>query len=127
MRADMEGGCRDEGWWGIEKIFRFPERKGNTRIRSDVRRWWDFNLRRGFSKRKRAASDGEKLVSPVWKPTKPIMKITRINRNGERREALLKEYFLTASLIALLKRAGEQAAAAMPQRAPALAPVRVRR
>lgn len=54
------------------------------------------------------------------------MKITRINRNGERREALLKEYFLTASLIALLKRAGEQAAAAMPQRAPALAPVRVR-
>jgi hypothetical protein len=65
-------------------------------------------------------------VSPGWKSTKPTMKITRINRNGERREALLKEYFLTASLIALLKRAGEQAAAAMPQRAPALAPVRVR-
>ncbi len=37
------------------------------------------------------------------------MKITRIDRDGKRREALLKEYFLTASLIALLKRVGEEA------------------
>ncbi len=55
------------------------------------------------------------------------MKITRINRNGERREALLKEYFLTASLIALLKRVGEEAAKAVPRKAPALVPLRVRR
>jgi hypothetical protein len=45
------------------------------------------------------------------------MKITRKTRNGERREALLKEYFLTASLIALLKRVGEEAAKAAPVRA----------
>jgi len=55
------------------------------------------------------------------------MKITRKNRNGERREALLKEYFLTASLIALLKRVGEEAAKATPRFAPALIPVRVRK
>ena len=44
------------------------------------------------------------------------MKITRKTRNGERREALLKEYFITASLIALLKRVGEEAAKAAPRR-----------
>lgn len=56
----------------------------------------------------------------------PIMKINRITRNGERREALLKEYFLTASLIALLKRVGEEAAKAMPSRrgVPVLAKIR---
>lgn len=53
------------------------------------------------------------------------MKITRIDRNGERREALLREYFLTASLLALFKRVSEEAAKALPQRAPALVPVRV--
>ena len=55
------------------------------------------------------------------------MKISRISRNGERREALLKEYFLTASLIALLKRVGEEAARSIPRRQPALVPVRARR
>jgi len=38
------------------------------------------------------------------------MKITRITANGERKEALLKEYFLTASLLALFRRVSEQAA-----------------
>lgn len=55
------------------------------------------------------------------------MKITRMDRSGERREALLKEYFLTASLLALFKRVSEETAKALPQRAPALVPVRVTR
>ncbi len=55
------------------------------------------------------------------------MKITRINRNGERREALLKEYFLTASLLALFQRLTAEAAKAMPQQVPAKVSVRVRR
>ncbi len=55
------------------------------------------------------------------------MKITHIGRNGERREALLKEYFLTASLLALFKRVSEEASKAVPQRAPVLVPVKVRR
>ncbi len=45
------------------------------------------------------------------------MKITRKTKNGESRETLLKEYFITASLIALLKRVGEEAAKAVPTRA----------
>lgn len=55
------------------------------------------------------------------------MKITRLDRKGERREALLKEYFLTASLLALLRRVGEEAAKSLPRRIPAPIPVRVRR
>jgi hypothetical protein len=55
------------------------------------------------------------------------MKITRMDRNGERREALLKEYFLTASLLALFKRVSEETAKALPQRTPALVPIRVTR
>ncbi|MEO5915339.1 MAG: hypothetical protein ABIS50_13990 [Luteolibacter sp.] len=55
------------------------------------------------------------------------MKITRKSENGEHREALLKEYFLTASLIALLKRVGEEAAKAIPLRAAVLVPIKVRR
>jgi len=55
------------------------------------------------------------------------MKIIRKTRNGERREALLKEYFITASLIALLKRVGEEAAKARPARAGKLAMARIRR
>ncbi|MEO5715433.1 MAG: hypothetical protein ABIT37_18285 [Luteolibacter sp.] len=55
------------------------------------------------------------------------MKITRINRNGERREALLKEYFLTASLLALFKRVSEEAAKAAPRRVPVLVPIKVTR
>lgn len=56
------------------------------------------------------------------------MKVNRKTRNGESREMLLKEYFLNASLIALLKRAGEEAARLNPafKRTQALAPVRVR-
>ena len=42
------------------------------------------------------------------------MKIIRKTKDGQRREALLKEYFLTASLIALLKRVGDEAAKAIP-------------
>ncbi|MFT3991641.1 MAG: hypothetical protein QM680_09560 [Luteolibacter sp.] len=55
------------------------------------------------------------------------MKIIRKTPDGQRRETLLKEYFITASLIALLKRAGEQAARAtmqQPEMKPAVARVR---
>ena len=44
------------------------------------------------------------------------MKIVHKTENGETREALLKEYFITASLIALLKRVGQEAARAAPTR-----------
>lgn len=54
------------------------------------------------------------------------MKVTRIDRNGQRREALLKEYFITASMIALLKRVGEEAAKAAPRRARQVAEAKVR-
>lgn len=54
------------------------------------------------------------------------MKITRIDRNGQRREALLKEYFITASMIALLKRVGEEAAKVAPVRARRAAEAKVR-
>ena len=54
-------------------------------------------------------------ISPL-NPKSEIMKITRKTRNGESRETLLKEYFITASLIALLKRVGEEAAKAVPAR-----------
>jgi hypothetical protein len=55
------------------------------------------------------------------------MKIIRKNQKGERRETLLKEYFITASLIALLRRVGEEAAKAAPRASVKLDPVRVRR
>ncbi len=55
------------------------------------------------------------------------MKIIRKSANGERREALLKEYFLTASLIALLKRVGEEAAKSIPARRALPATARARR
>ncbi len=67
------------------------------------------------------------IVPPMEQTTNRIMKITRKSPNGERREALLKEYFLTASLIALLKRVGEEAAKAIPRRAAVPVPVRIRR
>lgn len=58
------------------------------------------------------------------------MKVVRKNSRGESREALLKEYFVTASLIALLKRVGQEAAkvaslAPAPKPEPAL--VRLKR
>lgn len=52
------------------------------------------------------------------------MKIIHPDRNGQHREALLKEYFLTASLLALLKRVAEEVAKTMPSRAPT--PVRAK-
>lgn len=42
--------------------------------------------------------------------TLDIMKIVKKNKQGETRELLLKEYFLNAYLIAMLKRVGEEAA-----------------
>ena len=54
------------------------------------------------------------------------MKIVHKTKNGESREALLKEYFITASLIALLKRVGEEAATAAPTRVKKAALARVR-
>lgn len=54
------------------------------------------------------------------------MKVNRKTRNGESREVLLREYFITASLIALLKRAGEEAARLNPNFKRQLAPARVK-
>jgi hypothetical protein len=54
------------------------------------------------------------------------MKIVRKTKDGERREALLKEYFITASMIALLKRVGQEAAKAAPRRAKTAALAKVR-
>lgn len=45
------------------------------------------------------------------------MKIVHKNKDGTPRETLLKEYFINASLIALLKKVGEEAAKANPARA----------
>ena len=55
------------------------------------------------------------------------MKVSRKTQNGESREVLLKEYFITASLIALLKRAGEEAIKMNPRFHPALIPARIRK
>ena len=54
------------------------------------------------------------------------MKVVRKNARGETRQLLLKEYFLNAYLIALLKKVGDGAArfAAAPE--PQLAKARVR-
>ncbi|MFD2257638.1 hypothetical protein ACFSSA_13225 [Luteolibacter algae] len=54
------------------------------------------------------------------------MKIVHKTKNGETREALLKEYFINASLIALLKRVGEEAAKAAPARVKTAALARVK-
>lgn len=54
------------------------------------------------------------------------MKIVRKTKSGESREALLKEYFITASLIALLKRVGQEAAKAVPEHARSAALAKVR-
>ncbi|MFC7337191.1 hypothetical protein ACFQY0_08380 [Haloferula chungangensis] len=61
------------------------------------------------------------------------MKIVKKNTRGETRELLLKEYFLNAYLIAMLKRVGEEAGnfrrrgqEARPQSELEPAPVRVR-
>jgi hypothetical protein len=56
---------------------------------------------------------------------KTIMKVVRKNAKGETRELLLKEYFLNAYLIAVLKKVGDEAAR-FRRSEPALTPVRVR-
>lgn len=59
--------------------------------------------------------------------SKPLhtMKVVRRNARGETRELLLKEYFLNAYLIAVLKKVGDQVAR-HTRREPELKPVRVR-
>ena len=52
------------------------------------------------------------------------MKVVRKNAKGETRELLLKEYFLNAYLIAMLKRVGEGAAKFAP--VPEQQPLKVR-
>jgi hypothetical protein len=56
---------------------------------------------------------------------KTAMKVVRKNAKGETRQLLLKEYFLNAYLIAVLKKVGDEAAR-MTRREPGLTPVRVR-
>lgn len=68
-----------------------------------------------------------KKCEPSRETTKAIlMKIVHKTKSGETREALLKEYFITASLIALLKRVGQEAAKAAPRRAEKPVPARIR-
>ncbi len=56
---------------------------------------------------------------------KTEMKVVRKNAKGETRQLLLKEYFLNAYLIAVLKKVGDEAAR-FTRREPELTPVRVR-
>jgi len=56
---------------------------------------------------------------------KTEMKVVRKNAKGETRELLLKEYFLNAYLIAVLKKVGDEAAR-FTRREPELTPVRIR-
>lgn len=86
----------------------------------------DFKLRHGICKRI-ARCPGRGNVPPSRKQPANHMKVIRKGRKGESREALLKEYFLTASLLALLKRVGEEAAKAIPRGIPQPQPVKVRR
>jgi hypothetical protein len=53
------------------------------------------------------------------------MKVVRKNAKGETRELLLKEYFLNAYLIAVLKKVGDEVAR-HTRSEPVLEPVRVR-
>ena len=53
------------------------------------------------------------------------MKVVRKNSKGEARQLLLKEYFLNAYLIAVLKKVGDEAAR-LTRGQPGLTPVRVR-
>jgi hypothetical protein len=71
--------------------------------------WQTFTVETDSNDRRRVAA------VPCFPTSRNAMKITRKSRSGERREALLKEYFLTASLIAMLKRVGEEAAKVAPR------------
>ena len=71
------------------------------------------------------------LIAEVWsyslsKNKIHPMKIVCKTKNGESREALLKKYFITASLIALLKRVGEETAKAAAYRVKTAAHAKVR-
>jgi hypothetical protein len=66
------------------------------------------------------------LQDVVSNPKIKNMKIVHKTKTGETREALLKEYFINASLIALLKRVGEEAAKVAPARAKKAALARVK-
>lgn len=57
--------------------------------------------------------------------SKTAMKVVRKNAKGETRQLLLKEYFLNAYLIAVLKKVGDEAAR-LTRGEPGLTPVRVR-
>jgi hypothetical protein len=56
---------------------------------------------------------------------KTAMNVVRKNAKGETRQLLLKEYFLNAYLIAVLKKVGDEAAR-LTRGEPVLTPVRVR-
>jgi hypothetical protein len=55
------------------------------------------------------------------------MKIVKKSKTGESREVLLREYFINASLIALLKRVGQEAAKLAPTQPKIAALARVKR
>ncbi len=55
------------------------------------------------------------------------MKIVKKSKTGESREVLLREYFINASLIALLKRVGQEAAKLAPTQSKAAVLARVKR
>lgn len=84
------------------------------------------NFRLRVSETGRDVSGDVKRMSHEPSNIPELMKITRIDRNGQRREALLKEYFITASMIALLKRVGEEAAKVAPGRVRRAAEAKVR-
>jgi hypothetical protein len=65
------------------------------------------------------------LGIPLRSELKTEMKVVRKNAKGGTRELLLKEYFLNAYLIAVLKKVGDEAAR-FTRREPELAPVRIR-
>ena len=52
--------------------------------------------------------EGESCIPPNHEPDCQAMRINKKNNSGESRELLLKEYFLNAYLIALLKQFGAE-------------------
>jgi hypothetical protein len=89
-----------------------------------IRKRNDFGNKRGGCVALTSESSDESIFAS--QPTINPMKIVRKTKDGERREALLKEYFITASMIALLKRVGQEAAKAAPRRAKTAALAKVR-
>ena len=81
---------------------------------------------RGLDPRRSGKESGDDDVFRVLTIPTPAMKVSHKTRTGERREVLLKEYFITTSLIALLKRAGAEAARFNDSLKPAAVPLRIR-